>query len=100
MELFTCAQSTGLRARLEDGGGCQELPLDPGLQPRVLQAPDVPCESGVVPLAGVFEIRLVVAQPALERGVAHAHVPLRPLADGHDVRLVNDVVTCYMLHVT
>ena len=91
MELFTCAQSARLGARLEDGGLGQELPLDPGLEAHVFQAPDISCQPGVVPLAGVFKIRLVVAQPGLERWVAHAHVPLLPLAGGEHVRLVDDV---------
>ena len=81
VELLRYTEPAGFRAGLVGACPCQELPLDPGLEPLVLQAPDIPGQPGVLPLAGVLEVSLVVGKPGLPGGSAHAHVPLLPLAD-------------------
>ena len=70
----------------------QELPLDVVVEALVLQAPNVACQPGSDPFAGVPEVVSVVVVPELPGGGGHANVPLLGLASGEDVGLVDDMV--------
>ena len=69
MKFFSQAQPAGLDAGLEGGGPRQELPLDGGVQPLVLQLPDVASQSGPNPLVAVPEVVRVVVVPQLVFGI-------------------------------
>ena len=68
MKLLTYAQPASLGAWPVGAGPRQELPLDPGLQTLIFKAPHIPGQPGVLPLAGVLEVRLVVGEPGLPGG--------------------------------
>ena len=53
-------QAAGVVARLQGGGARQDPPLNVGLDPLVLEGPDVSGEFGLDPLLRVLEVRLYV----------------------------------------
>ena len=68
----------------------EDLPLDGVVHPLVLQLPHVAGQGGLVPLGGVFEVRLVVAVPRLP--LRHGEADVRLLLAGRlHLRLVYGV---------
>ena len=62
---FGQAKTAHLGGGGEALGPAEYLPLDGVVHPLVLQTPHVAGQGGLVPLGGVFEVRLVVAVPRL-----------------------------------
>ena len=73
-EFFHQTQAAGVVARLEGGGARQDPPLDVGLDPLVLEGPDVAGDFGVNPFFRVLEVRFVVGISGLPLGRAHTNI--------------------------
>ena len=88
VEFLLEAQSAAVGAGLEGLVPGEDPPLDLGLEPLVLEGPDVPGQLGVLPLGGVLG-GLVVAISELPGGGGDAHVLHHWLPLGRHLRLVD-----------
>ena len=88
-ELLRQTQAAGVVARLEGGGARQDPPLNVGLDPLILEGPNVPGEFGLDPLLRVLEVRLMVGISGLPLGRAHTNILPHGLVVGSHLRLVD-----------
>ena len=89
-ELLRQTQAAGVVARLEGGGARQDPPLDVGLDPLILEGPNVPGEFGLDPLLRVLEVRLMVGISGLPLGRTDTDILHDGLVVGSHLRLIDD----------